>query len=562
MILQKAFRRTTVAALLVAATACQKTPESVPVTGTQPTPPPAAPKLASAEPSSFDAVARHLDAGGGMYFYLSTENFLKTASAKLAEIKPLLQSAAKLSDADKAKTEAAWKTFAKLAHNSGLNEISGFGASSIALEPGYYQTKWMVHHYEGKGNGVIWKMAGSTSNALDLIPYLPEHTALAGSWNLTLEPVWDAITKEGATNPEVNQAVQLVSQQLEQSTGLKLSNLLASVGPNYSLVLTLDESRKTTVPMGADGKTLTLPEPGLALMIQVQDHALINRLETEIDKVPMVVKADQGDVKMRMIPVPLPMPFLRPALAWSKGWVMISTNETLLRDMLDVKAGKKTGIAADAEFKKLTANLPAASQFQFTTPSFQRTVMDLQLTAAQQPNQDPEVQRVLQYFSSCVAPHWMCGIVQNTPEGWLGINRGGGGPAQILTVAAVAPVAMIAAIAAPNYLRANARSQATSTLEDARLIDAAVDQWAIENNKKAGEQPTTDSIKAYLKPTSALWKNANSNPGQTTVAPSTEGLPNLLIPAVNSTRIIPNEIVEKFKDACPADFWKPYLGEK
>ncbi|MEI6352199.1 MAG: hypothetical protein WCP06_13975 [Verrucomicrobiota bacterium] len=562
----KAFRWTSVAALLIAATACQKSPETpASPSAPQASPIPATPKLVSAEPSSFDAVARHLDAGGGMYFYLSTESFLKSAGAKIAEFKPLVMAAAKLNEADKVKAESAWKSIAEIARNSGLNEISGFGASSIALEPGYYQTKWMVHHYEGKGNGVIWKLSGSHANARDLVSYLPAHTATAGSWNLTLEPVWNALTKEGAANPDLNQAAQALSSQLEQTTGLKLSNLLASVGPNYSVVLTLNEDRKVTVPFGGKGETIVIPEPALALMIQVQDQALIDRMEAELAKVPMMVNADQPDLKMRMIPVPVPFPFFRPALAWSKGLVILSTNELLVREMFDVKAGKKAGIAAAPEFKKLMGDLPAAaSQFQFTAPIFQKTVMDIQLAAtAQQPATGPAVQEVMQYFAKIVPQRWMCGIVQDTPEGWFGISRGGGGaPSEIMAVAAVCPAAVAAAIAAPNFTRAKSRSEATRILEEARLIDSCVDQWAIEHNKKAGEQPTTSDIKAYLKAGSPLWNSANSNPGQTSIAAPTAGLPNLLIPAVDSTRIIPAAISEKFRDTCPPEFWKPYLGDK
>ena len=40
---------------------------------------------------------------------------------------------------------------------------------------------------------------------------------------------------------------------------------------------------------------------------------------------------------------------------------------------------------------------------------------------------------------------------------------------------------MLAAIAVPGFLRARKRSQASKIINDLRLIDAAVDQYAIEN---------------------------------------------------------------------------------
>ena len=39
----------------------------------------------------------------------------------------------------------------------------------------------------------------------------------------------------------------------------------------------------------------------------------------------------------------------------------------------------------------------------------------------------------------------------------------------------------------PGFLRARKRSQATKILNDLRMIDSAVDQYAIETSKKTGD---------------------------------------------------------------------------
>ena len=53
----------------------------------------------------------------------------------------------------------------------------------------------------------------------------------------------------------------------------------------------------------------------------------------------------------------------------------------------------------------------------------------------------------------------------------------------------VAIIALLASIAVPNFLRARKRSQATRILEDLRLLDGAMDQYAIETNKISGAHP-------------------------------------------------------------------------
>ncbi|MEI8233551.1 MAG: hypothetical protein WCH57_02565 [Verrucomicrobiota bacterium] len=451
------------AALMLASLAgCQKKAAPLPPQAL-PKPSPAATKIVSAEPSSFDAIAGHLDAGGGFYFYLSTEAFLKAASHKLAEIASMAMDAGKMDDATKAKAEAGWKSLSHFTANSGLKEISGFGASSIALEPGYYQNKWMLHHYEDKGSGLIWKLHGLTPNALDFTAYLPGHTALAFSKNQKLAPIWDALNQEAATNADLRQGLDLLTQQVQQSTGLNLPALLASLGPNYSFILTLDESRMTTIPGGANGQQFTIPEPALALFIQVQDDVLINRIDQQLSAIPMVIKTDEGDLKIRGIAMPLPMPFLRPVVAWKKGLLIVSSSEPLLREMLDVKAGKKPGLAAAPAFQKLMTGMPAAGYaFGYVGPTLQKTIQGIQSATLKQDKNgtDPAVQKMLQYVYNATKQGAACTVVEETPEGWVGTSHGGSGPTQIVSVGAIVPAAVLAGAAVPAFVKARAKSQA------------------------------------------------------------------------------------------------------
>lgn len=461
MKLSPALRLFPAALLLASLAGCEKKP--APLAPPAPPAPSASAKIVPAEPSSFDAIARHLDAGGGLYFYLSTETFLKAASHKLAEIAPLLMDAGKMDDAAKAKAEAGWKSLSHFVANSGLKEISGLGVSSIALEPGYYQNKWMLHHYAEKGNGLLWKIHGSTPNAVDFAASLPEHTALAISKNEKLAPIWNALNQEAATNADLRQGLDMVAQQFQQSTGLNLPALLASLGPNYSLVLTLDESRMTPLPGGPNGQQLTIPEPALALYIQVQDEVLVNRLDQQLSALPMIVKADEGDWKIRRLSMPLPMPFLRPVVAWKKGLLVVSSSEPLVREMLDVQAGKKPGLAATPAFRKLMTGMPSsACAFAYAAPSFQKTLQEIQSASFKQDKNmaDPAVQKILQYVYSATRQGAECTVVEETSEGLIGTSHGGTGPTQIVAIGAAVPAAVLAGVAVPAVAKAQAKAQA------------------------------------------------------------------------------------------------------
>ena len=91
----------------------------------------------------------------------------------------------------------------------------------------------------------------------------------------------------------------------------------------------------------------------------------------------------------------------------------------------------------------------------------------------------------------------------------LNKNRGGFTLVEIMIVVAI--IALLAAIAVPNFLRARKRSQATRILEDLRMVDSAIDQYAIETNKTSGVAVTWTDIKAYLKTGSTLYNSGGAD---------------------------------------------------
>jgi prepilin-type N-terminal cleavage/methylation domain-containing protein len=70
----------------------------------------------------------------------------------------------------------------------------------------------------------------------------------------------------------------------------------------------------------------------------------------------------------------------------------------------------------------------------------------------------------------------------------------------------VAIIGLLAAIAIPNFVRARATSQANACINNLRQIDAAVNEWALEQGKQTGAGPATlaTDLTPYIK------LNANS----------------------------------------------------
>jgi type II secretory pathway pseudopilin PulG len=112
----------------------------------------------------------------------------------------------------------------------------------------------------------------------------------------------------------------------------------------------------------------------------------------------------------------------------------------------------------------------------------------------------------------------------------------------------VAIIALLAAIAVPNFLRARKRSQATRILQDLRLLDAAQDQYAVETNKAAGATVEWTDVQNYLKKGSALYNSmATDLLGGPFTGGTVDGTPKLSVTTFN-----------KLSDVAPSDFWSPF----
>ena len=120
---------------------------------------------------------------------------------------------------------------------------------------------------------------------------------------------------------------------------------------------------------------------------------------------------------------------------------------------------------------------------------------------------------------------------------------------EIMLVAAT--IALLAAIAVPNYLRARKRSQAARIVDDLRMIDHALEIYAMEFRRVGSEvigPGDVAYIQKYIKYGTALY---SSLPNDLLGNPFT--LTNLSTPPKVSVLTF-----NALSDVAPSDFWSPY----
>ena len=63
----------------------------------------------------------------------------------------------------------------------------------------------------------------------------------------------------------------------------------------------------------------------------------------------------------------------------------------------------------------------------------------------------------------------------------------------------VAIIGLLAAIAIPNFVKARNTSQSNACVNNMRQIDSAIQQWALELNKKDGDAVASTDVAPYIK---------------------------------------------------------------
>ncbi len=127
----------------------------------------------------------------------------------------------------------------------------------------------------------------------------------------------------------------------------------------------------------------------------------------------------------------------------------------------------------------------------------------------------------------------------------LSTKRAGFTLVEIMIVVAI--IALLAAIAVPGFLRARKRSQASKIINDLRLIDGAVDQYAIENSKSSGFTVGTADWTNYLKKDTQLYLTGADLLGNSFGEQIVDSVPK-----------VPQATYESLSDVTDSSFWSPY----
>lgn len=108
-------------------------------------------------------------------------------------------------------------------------------------------------------------------------------------------------------------------------------------------------------------------------------------------------------------------------------------------------------------------------------------------------------------------------------------------------------ITLLAALAIPGLLRARKRAQASRVKDDLRLIEAAVDQYAVETQRQPGSPVAVTDWTAYLKKDTQLCATGRDVLGHDFGSQTVDQVPT-----------VPAATYASLSDVADDGFWAPF----
>lgn len=470
-------------------TACKKQTTETAAPPPTPSTPVAAPGKATFAPAhktTFTEVTSQLDPGGSLYLYLATDQCLAGLSTNVSRLRDLVKNLPDLPANDRNQVDRVFDLLTSGIRGSGIENLAGVGVSSAQIAPDLYRSKLVLHHPQGQGQGLLWDLLGRQAHALRALDMLPNTTALAAFGDLDLTRAWNSLERAllDSDIPDLAQGLRVFLQEFEHGTKLSWTNVLASLGGEAGLIVTLDESRRVTFPLGPNG--IELPEPGLLVALKTRNDTLYNRVSQELKSNPQTAVTEEPGLKMSAMPLNLPLPLqLEVTVASSGDYFFAATSPDLVRTVLRARKGGTGGLATSAEFKALLRHLPAdGNQFFYASKRFSETILELRKQALRASSTAPAQLAVLEQFLGKNASFGLA-VGGCTRTGWQLVSVGNqDSSGAVLLAPVIGAVAVPAAMLLPALANAKARAQSINCVNNLKQIGLAFRIWAVDHDDR------------------------------------------------------------------------------
>ena len=476
---------------------------------------PVLPKVVPHAPTSYRDVAKYLNAGGSFYTYMSTEQW----GAKLDQFADKLWGGIveNLAGEEQVGAQVVLHFVHSLINDSGLRAARGVGMSSVPEGNGMYQNRAVVLHVmPGPPQGLFWDTSIGRNGKLKMLDCVPEDAVMAASGPSNPTPVWNWVKKTIATSdfePLVsgfNQAIAMSGGQ-----GIDLDQWVASIGPGAGFVVTVSQDENVLVPL-PNGPQLEVPQMAAALLVEVKDDTIFQFVDAMLQAMPNVTRTDDGDLRMRSVQVPVPIPIrFKPTIARFGPYLVLATNDTIVQAMDSCRRGESPTITKTAEFQTMARGLPTeAMGFSYVSERFGDTITGLVEAAMAA---DPDTKAMAEFMGK-MKGQASYGVSVKMPDAIVSISRTNFdlGEALITQIAAM-PAALVGGGMLAWYAQVahRGRAPAASDIGNLKQIGLGMMMYSMDHDDKFPDDlgeiwPYINDGKVFVSPAGKTPPPANA----------------------------------------------------
>lgn len=446
----------------------------------------------------FDAVVDKLDLGGDALVYFNIDGLISEfVDGLLAAIPQIPQKPG--SPNSKGIVERADAFLG----NIGVYDTQAYGFSSIPMEGGAdgYVQKSFLKIEEKHPRPLLWSIAGQPA-PIEGLEYMPKDTVLM--WGGRMKPalVLKLINKAALEVGGMNTRKALDRQfaNIKKSLGFDVVSACNTLQEEIVFGIQLSDTEKVNIT-GDTNNPVKIGAPSFLLVAKTGKEGLMDQLlKLEQNNVVDFEKVEiDGKLKMLMMPAfeASPVP-LRICFYQGEEYFLAASTQKLLKETLEiVETGE--GLVNSDKFQRLMEDMPELySSVSYLSKRYMGSMLDMQRQMSEMAP-GPNVDKAMAKLYGKFAEGDVLGVGVACDDGFYSVTKAPYGGQQVLKSFMMMPVGMMAGIAVPSFMEARQSSQKNVMVNNLRQIDAAKEQWAMENNKSLGAEPGAEDIGVYIK---------------------------------------------------------------
>ncbi|MBN2145077.1 MAG: hypothetical protein JW774_10675 [Candidatus Aureabacteria bacterium] len=459
----------------------------------------------NAAQTSFAEVTAYLDAGGDSYQYQSMRFLYGRLDKGLNQLRDwVLNLAPMMQPKQRSSVESVYRVLKHFLDASGIEELSGYGMSSIEKNPGFFMNKTVLYKGKSKDTGMLWSLFGKENHALNILNMLPVNCMAATSFELNLKEFWSHLMTipKDPNHPDSTPWQDVFVKKFMEVTQTPLEKVLDSLGNEYGFCLFMDDSQKRTLQIDPQN-SLSLPDIALALMIKIKDDTLYQVIGTLLGPNPAISEIDMPNFKMKSLALPVPIPVkLVPSIACCRDYLILGTSDSLVQELMNIHHKESKGLVSSKDFISLSEGISSEGvHFYYLNSRLSGMVSDVLQQISSNPKLSSAMPPGLTARLAGLANLGFSFTVSKRTEeafastGWSDSSTGifSMNPLMITAV-----IGLLVAIGVPGFIKARDKSRLRNIRSNLRTIQIAKERWAAENNKSTGDPVDLKDLSPYF----------------------------------------------------------------